>query len=107
MSREDDVINTAGHLVTPFEVESILMTHSTVAEVAVIGIPDKLMGQAVKAFVVLKENCEPTPQLQMEYRALVRNRVSPFASPQAVEFIDALPKTESGKIIRRLLASGC
>lgn len=103
MSREDDVINTAGHLVTPFEVESILMTHPTVAEAAVIGIPDKLMGQAVKAFVVLKENCEPTPQLQMEYRALVRNRVSPFASPQAVEFIDALPKTESGKIIRRLL----
>ena len=103
LSREDDVINTAGHLVTPFEVESALMSHPSVAEVAAKGVPDKLMGEAVKAFVVLKEGYEPTPQLEIEYRSLVRNRVSPFASPQEIEFMDELPKTETGKIIRRVL----
>ncbi|MDD4834428.1 MAG: AMP-binding protein [Lutispora sp.] len=106
LSREDDVINTAGHLVSPFEVESVLMAHPSVAETAVIGMPDKLMGETVKAFVVLKEDYVPSPQLQIEYRTLVRNKVSAYASPQAVEFIDELPKTESGKIIRRMLGTG-
>ena len=105
LSREDDVINTAGHLVSPFEVESVLMTHPSVAETAVIGMPDKLMGETVKAFVVLKKGYAPSPQLQIEYRTLVRNKVSAYASPQAVEFMDELSKTESGKIIRRALGA--
>lgn len=101
VSREDDVINTAGHLLSPYEVESVLVSHPSVLEAAVVGIKDKLMGEAVKAFIVLKDGFEPSSELQLEYRMLVRNRLSPFASPQAVEFVDCIPKTESGKIIRQ------
>lgn len=101
VSREDDVINTAGHLLSPYEVESILVTHPSVLEAAVVGIKDELMGEAVKAFVVLNHGYEPSAELQMEYRMLLRNRLTPYASPQAVEFVDNIPKTESGKIIRR------
>lgn len=102
VSREDDVINTAGHLLSPYEVERVLASHPSVEEVAVAGMPDKIMGEAVKACIVLKENYEPSPQLQMEYRMLVRNRLSPFASPQKIEFVNSIPKTESGKTIRHM-----
>ena len=101
VSREDDVINTAGHLLSPYEVERILVSHPSVEDTAVVGMPDKLMGEAVKAYIVLKDGYEPSSQLQMEYRVLVRNRLSPFASPQAIEFVDSIPKTESGKVIRQ------
>lgn len=101
VSREDDVINTAGHLLSPYEVEKVLISHPSVEEAAAVGMPDKIMGEAVKVYIVLKEGYEPSSQLQIEYRMLVRNRVSPFASPQKVEFVDSIPKTESGKIIRR------
>ena len=101
ISREDDVINTAGHLLSPYEVESVLITHPSVLEAAVVGIKDKMMGEAVKTFVILKEGYEPSTKLQLEYRMLLRNRLSPFASPQVVEFVDYIPKTESGKIIRK------
>jgi acetyl-CoA synthetase len=101
--REDDVMNTAGHLVSPFEVESILMTHSLVNEAAVVGIPDHLLGEKIKAFIVLKPHLEESGQIKIELRSLIRNRVSPFAVPQEIEIIDELPKTDSGKILRRLL----
>lgn len=101
ISREDDVINTAGHLLSPYEVESVLTTHPSVLEATVVGIKDKMMGEAVKAFVILKDGYEPSTKLQLEYRMLLRNRLSPFASPQVVEFVNNIPKTESGKIIRR------
>ena len=101
VSREDDVINTAGHLLSPYEVESVLVTHPSVLEAAVVGINDELMGEAVKAFVVLNDGYEPSAELQMEYRMLLRNRLSPYASPREVEFVESIPKTESGKIIRR------
>ncbi len=100
-SREDDVINTAGHLLSPYEVESVLLTHPSVLEASVTGIKDKMMGEAVKAYILLNEGFEPSIELQLEYRMLVRNRLSPYASPQEIEFVDNIPKTESGKIIRK------
>jgi len=102
-SREDDVINTAGHLVSPFEIESVLAEHPSVAEVAVTGIPDEIMGEKVKAVIVLKEGFEQSSTLEMEYRSWIRKRVSPFAVPQVIAFASEMPKTESGKIIRKLL----
>jgi len=101
VSREDDVINTAGHLLSPYEVETILNSHPFVLESAVVGVKDKILGETVKAYIILKEEMEPSTKLQLELRMLVRNRLSPFASPQVIEFVDSIPKTESGKIIRR------
>lgn len=102
-SRNDDVINTAGHLVSPFEIESVLIKHKAIAEVAVIGIHDNIMGEKVKAFVVLKEGFESSTKLEIELRMLVRNELSPYASPQVIEFMRDLPKNNSGKIMRRSL----
>lgn len=101
VSREDDVINTAGHLLSPYEVETILNTHPFVLESAVVGVKDKILGETVRAYIIIKEEIEPSTKLQLELRMLVRNRLSPFASPQAIEFVDSIPKTQSGKIIRR------
>lgn len=101
VSREDDIINTAGHLLSPYEVENVLRTHPSVLEAAVVGIEDKVLGEAVKAYIVLNEGFQPSTKLQLEYRLLIRNKLSPFASPQAVDFVDNIARTESGKIIRR------
>jgi acetyl-CoA synthetase len=103
VSRADDVINTAGHLVGPFEVESILIEHPAVAEAGVIGKPDKIAMEVVKAFVSLKEGCEPSEDLQHDIQKFVMKRLSSAAAPREIEFIDSLPKTRSGKIMRRLL----
>jgi acetyl-CoA synthetase len=103
VSRADDVINTAGHLVGPFEVESVLIEHPAVAEAGVIGKPDKIAMEVVKAFVSLKEGHEPTDELKHDIQKFVMKRLSSAAAPREIDFIDSLPKTRSGKIMRRLL----
>jgi len=103
VGRDDDVINTAGHLVGPFEVESALIEHPAVAESAAIGKPDPVNMEVVKAFIALKPGYEPSDELKLEIINFVRKKLSPLAMPQEIEFRDSLPKTRSGKIMRRLL----
>ncbi|MBW1901155.1 MAG: acetate--CoA ligase [Deltaproteobacteria bacterium] len=103
MSRADDVINTAGHLVGPFEVESVLIEHPAVAEAGVIGKPDPIAMEVVKAFVSLKKGYEPGEELRHDIQKFVMKRLSSAAAPREIDFIDSLPKTRSGKIMRRLL----
>ena len=103
VGRDDDVINTAGHLVGPFEVESALIEHEAVAEAGVIGKPDPVAMEIVKAFVTLKDGYEPSDELRRELMRHTRGRLGPGVAPREIEFIDLLPKTRSGKIMRRLL----
>ncbi len=103
VGRTDDVINTAGHLVGPFEVESALIEHPAVAEAGVIGKPDPIAMEIVKAFVALKDGFEATPQLQREITRFSREKLSAGVAPREIEFVPSLPKTRSGKIMRRLL----
>ncbi len=102
-SRADDVINSAGHRIGPFEIESSLIAHPAVAEAGVIGIPDELRGEVVKAFVVLKPGHARSAALAAELGEWVKSRLSAHAYPRAVEFVDQLPKTPSGKVQRYLL----
>jgi acetyl-CoA synthetase len=102
VGRADDVIKSAGHLIGPFEVESALMEHPAVAEVGVIGKPDPLAGEIVKAFVTLKAEHEPTDALRRELIVFGRRRLGSVA-PREVEFDEHLPHTRSGKVMRRLL----
>lgn len=102
IGRADDVIKSAGHLIGPFEVESALMEHPAVAEVGVIGKPDPLAGEIVKAFVTLKVGHEPSPTLTRELIAFGRHRLGSVA-PREIAFDQALPHTRSGKVMRRLL----
>ncbi len=101
--RDDDVINTGGHLVAPFEVESALLEHEAVAESAAIGTPDQVNMEVVKVYVALKSGFEPSKDLELSIMNFVRKRLSPLAMPQIIEFVDKLPKTRSGKIMRRVL----
>lgn len=103
VGRADDIIKTAGHMVGPFEVESVLMEHPAVAEVGVIGKPEPIIGELVKAFVTLKAGCKPTDQLHSELLGFGRKRLGSAVAPKEIEFTDSLPKTRSGKIMRRLL----
>ena len=103
VGRADDVIKTSGHLVGPFEVESVLMEHEAVAEAGVIGKPDPVAMEIVKAFVSLKDGYRPTPELRRDLLALARKRLGAVVAPKEVEFQPSLPKTRSGKIMRRLL----
>ena len=103
VGRSDDVIKSAGHLIGPFEVESVLMEHPAVAEAAAIGIPDPVAMEVVKAFVALKPGFEPSPALQRELLAHARKHLGPAVAPRDIAFRDSLPKTRSGKIMRRLL----
>ncbi|HEX5623080.1 MAG TPA: acetate--CoA ligase [Sulfuricurvum sp.] len=105
VGRSDDIIKTSGHMVGPFEVESTLMEHPAVAEAGVIGKPDEMIGQLVKAFVSLKVGFEPTEELRRELIGFGRKRLGVAVAPKEIEFIDNLPKTRSGKIMRRLLKS--
>jgi acetyl-CoA synthetase len=102
VGRADDVIKSAGHLVGPFEVESALMTHAAVAEVGVIGTPDPVAGELVKAFVTLRAGVEPSEELRAELLAHGRRLLGAVA-PKEIAFDDALPHTRSGKVMRRLL----
>jgi acetyl-CoA synthetase len=103
VGRDDDVINTGGHLVGPFEIESALLEHEAVAESAVVGKPDQVNMEVVKAFIALKPGFEASDMIKLQIMNFIRKRLSPLAMPQEVEFVDSLPKTRSGKIMRRLL----
>jgi acetyl-CoA synthetase len=103
VGRADDVIKSAGHLIGPFEVESALLEHPAVAEAGVIGVPDEHMGQAVKAFVALKPGFTASEALAKELLGHARKRLGAAVAPRAIDFRDSLPKTRSGKIMRRLL----
>lgn len=103
VGRDDDVINTGGHLVSPFEVESALLEHPSVAESAVVSKPDFVNMEVVKAFVTLKPGFTASKELDLEIMNFVRKKLSPLAMPQEIEFVDSLPKTRSGKIMRRIL----
>ena len=103
VGRADDIIKTSGHMVGPFEVESTLMEHPAVAEAGVIGKPDEMIGQLVKAFVSLKSGYEPSDELMRELIGFGRKKLGVAVAPKEIEFQDNLPKTRSGKIMRRLL----
>jgi acetyl-CoA synthetase len=103
VGRADDVIKSAGHLIGPFEVESALMEHPAVAEAGVIGKPDPVIGEVVKAFVSVKHGHAATEALRRELLGFARTRLGPAVAPREIEFRDNVPKTRSGKIMRRLL----
>ncbi len=103
VGRDDDVINTGGHLVGPFEIESALLEHPAVAESAAVGKPDPVNMEVVKAFVALKPGFVASDDLELDIMNYIRKRLSPLAMPQEIEFVPSLPKTRSGKILRRLL----
>jgi acetyl-CoA synthetase len=103
MGRVDDVINVAGHRLGTMEIESALVAHPKVAEAAVVGRPDELKGQAIAAFVTLESGNKPSPALKEELRQWVTKEIGALARPDDLRFADALPKTRSGKIMRRLL----
>ena len=103
VGRADDVIKSAGHLIGPFEVESVLMEHRAVAEAGVIGKPDPVVGEVVKAFVSLKAGFAPDEALRMEILGHVRKRLGAAIAPKEIAFATTLPRTRSGKIMRRLL----
>lgn len=103
VGRDDDVINTGGHLVGPFEIESALLEHEAVAESAAVGKPDAVNMEVVKAFVALKPGYEANADLELSIMNYIRKKLSPLAMPQEIEFVQSLPKTRSGKIMRRLL----
>jgi acetyl-CoA synthetase len=103
VGRSDDVIKSAGHLIGPFEVESALMEHPAVAEAAVIGKPDPIAGETVKAFVAVKPAYEASDSLMKEILGHARKRLGPAVAPKEIELRRDLPRTRSGKIMRRLL----
>ncbi len=103
VGRADDVIKSAGHLIGPFEVESVLMEHPAVAEAGVIGKPDPVVGESVKAFVSLKAGHEASDALSLELLGHARKRLGAVVAPKEIAFLPALPRTRSGKIMRRLL----
>jgi acetyl-CoA synthetase len=99
----DDVINVAGHRLGTAEIESALVTHQAVAEAAVVGCPHDIKGQGVYAYVTLKASAEPSEALLRELREVVRSQIGPIATPEAIHWAPGLPKTRSGKIMRRVL----
>lgn len=103
MGRVDDVINVSGHRIGTAEVESALVSHTAVAEAAVVGFPHEIKGQALYAFVTLNEGVEKTEELKKELVKHIRKEIGPIATPDKIQFSDALPKTRSGKIMRRIL----
>jgi acetyl-CoA synthetase len=103
VGRDDDVINTGGHLVGPFEIESALVEHEAIAEAAAIGKPDEVNMEVVKAFVTLNPGYEPSGDLELDIMNFIRKKLSPLAMPQEIEYMEKLPKTRSGKILRRYL----
>ena len=103
LGRVDDVMNVSGHRMSTAELESMLVRHDAVAEAAVVGVPDELTGQAVIAFVTPIQGHEPTDELAAELREWIAQQIGKFARPKQIRFSDALPKTRSGKIMRRLL----
>lgn len=103
IGRDDDVINTGGHLVSPFEIESVLLEHPAVGESAVVSKPDEVNMEVVKAFITLKPGFTPNSELELDIMNFIRKKLSSLAMPQEIEYMDKLPRTRSGKILRRLL----
>jgi len=103
VGRADDLIKTSGHLIGPFEVESALIEHEAVAEAGVIGVPDETAGEVVKAYVTLNPGFEASDDLEREVRGHARKKLGPAVAPREIVFRKTLPKTRSGKIMRRLL----
>ncbi|MDG4647839.1 acetate--CoA ligase [Roseibacterium sp. SDUM158017] len=103
VGRADDLIKSSGHLIGPFEVESALIEHEAVAEAGVIGVPDEAAGEVVKAFLTLNPGYEPSDALEQDIRGHARKRLGPAVAPRIIAFRNTLPKTRSGKIMRRLL----
>jgi len=101
--RVDDVINVSGHRIGTAEVESALVAHPLVAEAAVVGFPHDIKGQGIYAYVTLNANCEASEELRAELRQWVRTEIGPIATPDVIQFAPGLPKTRSGKIMRRIL----
>ncbi|HCM62163.1 MAG TPA: acetate--CoA ligase [Morganella sp. (in: Bacteria)] len=101
--RVDDVLNISGHRLGTAEVESALVSHPKIAEAAVVGVPHNIKGQAIYAYVTLNHGEEPTPELYAEVRNWVRKEIGPIATPDILHWTDSLPKTRSGKIMRRIL----
>lgn len=101
--RVDDVVNVSGHRLSTAEIEAALIEHHNVAEAAVVGVADELTGQSVNAFVSVKDTTEVTDALRKEFIMQVRKSIGPFAAPKAVYIVPDLPKTRSGKIMRRIL----
>lgn len=103
VGRADDIIKTSGHMVGPFEVESCLMAHPAVAEAAVTGMPDDMIGERVAGFVVLNSGLVPDDALRLDIIAFARRKLGPAVAPKEIRFVQGLPRTRSGKILRRLL----
>lgn len=103
MGRLDDVINVSGHRMGTAEIESALVAHPKVAEAAVVGMPHDIKGESIYAYVTLSAGVEDSPELAAELRAWVRKEIGPIASPEVIQFAEGLPKTRSGKIMRRVL----
>lgn len=103
--RDDDIINTGGHLISPFEIESVLLEHKEVAESGVVGVPDSILYEKIIAFVKLNRGFEPDKELEIKLRLWISNRLSTIATPYELIFIDEIPKNKSGKIMRRVLKS--
>jgi acetyl-CoA synthetase len=103
VGRADDVIKSAGHLIGPFEVESALLEHRAVAEAGVIGVPDPVVGEVVKAYVTLRPSYDASDKLRRELIGFARTRLGPAVAPRSIEFADQLPHTRSGKVMRRLV----
>jgi len=103
VGRADDVIKTSGERVGPFEVESALVKHPAVVEAGVIGKPDPMRGEIIKAFIVLKKGYRPSEKLEDDIKKFVKEHLAGHAYPKEIEFVKSLPKTQSGKIVRRLL----
>ncbi len=103
MGRSDDVINTAGHLVSPFEIESALLEIQDIAESGVVGVPDEVLFEKIIAFVCLKPGHIYSSELELKIRLFISNKVSSIATPQEIIFVDSIPKNKSGKIMRRVL----
>ena len=103
VGRADDLIKSSGHLIGPFEVESALIEHDAIAEAGVIGIPDETAGEVVKAYVALNPGFQPSEELERDIRGHARKRLGPAVAPREIVFRKTLPKTRSGKIMRRLL----
>jgi len=103
IGRLDDVINVSGHRLGTMELESTLVAHPAVAEAAVIGAPHEVKGETIYAFVILREGYEASEELEKELKQHVRKVIGPIATPEFIQFVSGLPKTRSGKIMRRIL----
>ena len=100
LGRNDDIIKSSGYRISPFEIESVLVEHPAVLEVAVTGVPDPIRGQLVKATIILREAYKPTDELKKELQQFTKSRTAPYKYPRVIEFVDAIPKSISGKVSR-------